>query len=63
MAREEVVSILRKVWPYLLVGIGVGAAIHGWAPEAWFAEHATGPLGVPDRRRGSASRSTPTPPA
>jgi uncharacterized membrane protein YraQ (UPF0718 family) len=47
MAREEVVSILRKVWPYLLVGIGVGAAIHGWAPEAWFAEHATGPLGVP----------------
>jgi uncharacterized membrane protein YraQ (UPF0718 family) len=47
MAREEVVSILRKVWPYLLVGIGVGAVIHGWAPEAWFAEHATGPLGVP----------------
>ena len=25
MAREEVVSILRKVWPYLLVGIGIGA--------------------------------------
>jgi uncharacterized membrane protein YraQ (UPF0718 family) len=47
MGREEVVSILRKVWPYLLVGIGVGAAIHGWAPEAWFAEHAAGPLGVP----------------
>jgi uncharacterized membrane protein YraQ (UPF0718 family) len=47
MAREEVVSILRKVWPYLLVGIGVGAVIHGWAPEAWFAEHATGLLGVP----------------
>jgi uncharacterized membrane protein YraQ (UPF0718 family) len=47
MAREEVVSILRKVWPYLLVGIGVGAVIHGWAPEEWFAEHANGPLGVP----------------
>lgn len=47
MGREEVVSILRKVWPYLLVGIGVGAVIHGWAPEAWFAEHASGPLGVP----------------
>ena len=47
MAREEVASILRKVWPYLLVGIGVGAVIHGWAPEAWFAEHASGPLGVP----------------
>ena len=47
MAREEVVTILRKVWPYLLVGIGVGAAIHGWAPEEFFTEHATGLLGVP----------------
>jgi len=47
MAREEVVTILRKVWPYLLVGIALGAAIHGWAPEDWFARHAGGPLGVP----------------
>ncbi|MDO8364106.1 MAG: permease [Actinomycetota bacterium] len=47
MAREEVVSILRKVWPFLLVGIGIGAAIHGWAPEDWFANHATGWWGVP----------------
>jgi uncharacterized membrane protein YraQ (UPF0718 family) len=47
MAREEVASILRKVWPYLLVGIGVGAAIHGWAPEDFFTQHATGLLGVP----------------
>lgn len=47
MAGEEVVSILRKLWPYLLVGIGVGAVIHGWAPDEWFAEHATGLLGVP----------------
>jgi hypothetical protein len=28
--REEVVAILRGVWPFLLVGIGVGALIHGW---------------------------------
>lgn len=47
MAREEVATILRKVWPYLLVGIGIGAVIHGWAPEEWFAEHATGAFGVP----------------
>lgn len=47
MGREEVVTITRKVWPYLLVGIGVGAAIHGWAPEDFFTEHATGLLGVP----------------
>jgi len=47
MAGEEVVDILHKVWPYLLIGIGVGAVIHGWAPEQWFADHATGILGVP----------------
>ena len=47
MAREEVVAILRKVWPYLLAGIGLGAVIHGWAPQDWFAKHATGWWGVP----------------
>ncbi|MEP7113518.1 MAG: permease [Ilumatobacteraceae bacterium] len=47
MGREEVVAILRKIWPYLLAGIGLGAAIHGWLPADWFAEHATGWWGVP----------------
>jgi uncharacterized membrane protein YraQ (UPF0718 family) len=47
MGRTEVVTILRKVWPYLIVGIGLGAALHGWAPENWFADHATGVAGVP----------------
>jgi uncharacterized membrane protein YraQ (UPF0718 family) len=40
MARGEVATILRKVWPYLLVGIGLGAVIHGWAPADFFARHA-----------------------
>lgn len=40
MGIEEVVSILRKIWPYLLVGIGLGAVIHGWAPEDFFARYA-----------------------
>lgn len=49
MGREEVVSILRKIWPYLLVGIGLGAVIHGWAPADLFARYAgaDNPLGVP----------------
>ncbi|MEQ6902217.1 permease [Nocardioides sp. YIM 152588] len=40
MAAEEVGSILRRIWPYLLVGIGVGAVIHGWAPEDLFTRYA-----------------------
>jgi uncharacterized membrane protein YraQ (UPF0718 family) len=40
MAAEEVGTILRKIWPYLLVGIGVGAVIHGWAPEDLFTRYA-----------------------
>lgn len=40
MGVEEVVTILRKIWPYLLVGIGVGAMIHGWAPEDLFTRYA-----------------------
>jgi len=40
LGREEVRTILRKIWPYLLVGIALGAAIHGWAPTDFFARHA-----------------------
>lgn len=48
MGVEEVLSILRKIWPYLLVGIGVGALIHGWAPTDLFRQYAnaSNPLGV-----------------
>ncbi len=38
MGAEEVATILRKIWPYLLVGIGLGAVIHGWAPEDLFTQ-------------------------
>ena len=49
VAWAEVRSIVRKIWPYLLVGIGIGAAIHGWAPEDFFAKYAgpDNPLAVP----------------
>lgn len=48
MGREEVASILRRIWPYLLVGIGLGALIHGWAPSDFFATWAgaDNPFGV-----------------
>lgn len=37
---QEARSILRKIWPYLLVGIALGAIIHGWAPAAFFVKYA-----------------------
>lgn len=40
MGVEEIGTILRRIWPYLLVGIGLGAAIHGWAPQDFFARYA-----------------------
>ncbi|MDL2235262.1 permease [Christensenellaceae bacterium OttesenSCG-928-L17] len=27
----------KKVFPYILVGVGVGALIHNWIPESWIA--------------------------
>jgi uncharacterized protein len=33
-------EILRKVLPYVVIGIGVGGFIHGYAPEEWLAVHA-----------------------
>jgi uncharacterized membrane protein YraQ (UPF0718 family) len=40
MGVEEVGTILRKIWPYLLVGIGLGAIIHGWVPTDFFTTYA-----------------------
>ena len=40
MGVEEVGTILRKIWPYLLVGIGLGAVIHGWVPTGFFTTYA-----------------------
>jgi uncharacterized membrane protein YraQ (UPF0718 family) len=31
LGRQEVREIVGKIWPYVFVGIGVGAGIHGWA--------------------------------
>ncbi len=45
----EVRNILRKIWPYLLLGIGLGAVIHGWVPADLFVRYAgaSNPLAVP----------------
>lgn len=32
-AKEQVTVTLKKVFPYILIGVGVGAVIHNWIPE------------------------------
>jgi uncharacterized membrane protein YraQ (UPF0718 family) len=32
-ARDQVREIVHKVWLYVLIGVGIGAAIHNWIPE------------------------------
>lgn len=33
-AKDQVKEIIRKVWLYVLIGVGIGAAIHNWIPES-----------------------------
>ena len=40
MGVEEVGTVLRKIWPYLIIGIGLGAVIHGWVPTEFFTTYA-----------------------
>lgn len=34
---EQVLAIIKKVWLYILIGVGIGAAIHNWIPETAIA--------------------------
>lgn len=34
-AKEQTLSTFKKVFPYILIGVGIGAIIHNWIPESW----------------------------
>lgn len=34
-AKEQTLGTFKKVFPYILVGVGIGAWIHNWIPESW----------------------------
>ena len=34
-AKEQVEETFKKVFPYILIGVGIGAVIHNWIPESW----------------------------
>lgn len=47
-AKDQMVSTFKKVFPYILLGVGIGAVIHNWIPEQWIEAvlGSRNPLGV-----------------
>lgn len=33
-AKDQVKDIVHRVWPYILIGVGIGAGIHNWIPQS-----------------------------
>lgn len=56
-ARDQVLEIIHRVWLYILIGVGVGAAIHNWIPgdviagllgqDKWWSVPVAVLLGIP----------------
>jgi len=48
-ARSYTLDLLKKIWPYVVIGVGVGAFIHGFVPQDFLARWAgrDNPLAVP----------------
>lgn len=47
-AKEQMLGTFKKVFPYILIGVGIGALIHNWIPESWIETvlGSDNPLGV-----------------
>ena len=56
-AKEQVLQIIKKVWLYILIGVGIGAVIHNWIPQdiisavlgvdKWYSVSVATTVGVP----------------
>ena len=38
-AYGETAAIFKRVWKWVIIGVGIGAALHGFVPDNWFAEN------------------------
>ncbi|MGM0444254.1 MAG: permease [Fibrobacterota bacterium] len=38
-AKQEVAEIFGRIWKWIIIGVGAGAALHGFVPESWIATH------------------------
>ena len=47
-ALDAVLETWKKVFPYILVGVGIGALVHNWIPESWIQKvlGSNNPFGV-----------------
>ena len=47
-ARDQMTGTWKKVFPYILIGVGIGAIIHNWIPNSWIETllGSRNPLGV-----------------
>ena len=47
-SKDQVTETFKKVFPYILIGVAIGALIHNWIPENWIeiALGSRNPLGV-----------------
>lgn len=48
-ARTYTVDLLKKIWPYVVIGVGLGAFIHGYVPQDFLLKYAgpDNPFAVP----------------
>ena len=38
-AKVELLDILSRIWKWVFIGVGLGAALHGFLPDLWFEEN------------------------
>ncbi|WP_024851854.1 permease [Hydrogenovibrio kuenenii] len=41
-AREEVKTIVNRIWKWIVVGVGLGALFHGYVPQEWVTTYLSG---------------------
>lgn len=38
-ARNELCEIVARIWKWIIIGVGLGAALHGFVPDGWFSDN------------------------
>ncbi|CEP35583.1 MULTISPECIES: permease [unclassified Halomonas] len=38
-ARNELFDIVARIWKWIIIGVGLGAALHGFVPDGWFSDN------------------------